>query len=313
MAKELGYESNASAVSLRLRKTRNLGIVLLTINNPHMLQILWGATRAAVHNDYDMLVFYSEMRPDVERLGIRELLRGQIDGLILIPTYSPNLKDELDMLSKRRRPVAITVNTYYPFAELDSITPSHDLGANDLVSHLLQLGHRSIALVKHATYKPLGQERLDAYHNGLQSAGIAYQEDLVVETGSTYQDGYEAGMVLLQRRPRPTAIVALTDVLALGVCRAVVASGLRIPEDISVAGFDNNDYTAFLNPPLTTVDVNAHEIGAQAVQLVLARIAQPDLPFQHRRIAHELVVRGSTGQVPSQLLHQSLNNPVSRS
>ena len=308
VAKELGYESNASAVSLRLKKTRNLGIVLLSVNNPHMLQILCGATQAAVQNDYNMLVFYSEMRPDVEKLGIRELLRGQIDGLILIPTYAPNLKDELDLLSKQRRPVAITTNNYYSFAELDSVTPGHDLGANELMTYLLQLGHRSIALVKHAAYKPLGQERLDAYQNGLQSAGIAIQADLIVETGSTDQDGYEAGMQLLERHPRPTAIVALTDVLALGVCRAIVASGLRIPEDISVAGFDNNDYTAYLNPPLTTVNVNALDIGAQAVQLVLERIARPERPFQHRRIAHQLIVRGSTGAAPRQFAQPNLEN-----
>jgi len=305
VSRELGYESNDSAVSLRLRRSCNLGIVLLTINNPHMLQILGGATQAAVQNDYNMLVFYSEMRPDVEKVGIRELLRGQIDGLILIPTYATDLQDELDMLSKQRRPVAITTNNYYPCAELDSVTPGHDLGANELMTHLLQLGHRTIALLRHFAHKPLGQERLDAYINGLQSAGIAYAEDLVIETGTTYQDGYAAGMYLLQRQPRPTAIVALTDVLALGVCHAVIASGLRIPEDVSVAGFDNNDYTAFLNPPLTTVDVNALEIGAQAVQLVLERIAHPDRPFQHRRIAHQLIVRGSTGPAPTQVLQES--------
>jgi len=303
-AQEVGYEPNAAALSLRLKKTHNVGITIPNINNPHMHEILCGAAQEAMQNGYNLLVFYSEMKPDIEKLGIRELLRGRIDGLILMPTYATDIQEEVEMLSSRRLPVVITTYSYLQFSDLDTIIPGHDLGAAELKQHLLGLGHRSIAFVKHLTRRPIGQERIDAYLKALQDAGILVHEDWIVETGETYQDGYETGLELFNRRSCPTAIVALNDVLAIGLSRAAIERGMRIPQDISIAGFDNNDYTAYTNPPLTTVNVNAREIGAQAVQLVLKRISNPERPFEHLHIPYEFVIRASTGPAPCEVLVQ---------
>jgi LacI family transcriptional regulator len=305
VAKELGYEPNASAVSLRLKKTHNIGITLPNLSNPHMQEILCGAAQEALEHDYNLLVFYTEMNSENEKASIRELLRGRIDGLVMLPSFANALQEEFSLLSERRNPVVIAGNYYSQFPELDSVTPGHDRGAALVMKHLLDLGHREIGLLFGVPRKPLGKERLDAYTSALREAEIPIEEGLTIETGTSYQDGYEAALRLLQRKSRPTAILAINDVLAVGALHAASDAGLCIPEDLSVAGFDNNDYTAFLNPPLTTVNVNAREIGAQSLRLVVRRIEEPERPFEHLRIPFELIVRASTGPVPTRSVRRA--------
>ncbi len=167
-----------------------------------------------------------------------------------------------------------------------------------MMEHLLDLGHRRIGFVFGVAGPPLGQERLLAYQQGLHDAGVMDDASLVEHCGVTLEDGYRAAQRLLDHSPRPTAILVINDLLAIGVVRAINERGLRIPDEISVAGFDDIAMTRYLSPPLTTVRVHAEEVGRTAMRLCFERMRDPERPLQSVCVPAELVRRGSTGAVP---------------
>jgi LacI family transcriptional regulator len=310
VAQELGYEPDAAAVSLRSHKTFNIGITIPDLHNPHMQEILYGASQEANTLDYRLLLLTTDMRPDFEKTCVRELLRRRIDALVMLPSYANVLVDEFNVLSQRRSPVVVAGNYYNQNGNLDTVTPGHDVGAEEMMQHLIDLGHRRIGFIMGVMRKPLANERLEAYYKILRQAGISDCERMVVESGITYEDGYWAADRLLASDPAPSALLCINDVLALGAMHAVCEHGLRIPIDISVAGFDNNGYSPFLNPSLTTLNVNAHEIGRECVRLVVQRIEDPERAFEHVRIPAQLMIRDSTGPASEAHVNQSMTSSV---
>ena len=300
VAKEIGYEPNASARSLRLNITCNIGITLPDLKNPHMQEILSGASMEVQLQGFNLMLVSTEMQPEYEKTSIRELLRSRIDGLILLPTFVNIFEEEFKLLANHKRPIVVAGNYYEQYQNLDAVVPGHDEGARIMMKHLIDLGHRRIGFINGVRRKPLGTERLNHYLHSLREAGIAPDEELVTESGVTYQDGYQAAQTLLDRQPRPTAILAMNDLLAVGAMHAIYERGLRIPLDVSVAGFDDSDYSAYLNPALTTLNVDARRIGRECVRLVVRRIENPDRPHEQIRIPYQLMVRGSTGKAPGQ-------------
>jgi LacI family transcriptional regulator len=141
----------------------------------------------------------------------------------------------------------------------------------------------------------LGNERLTSYQQTLTQAGITPDPQLVINCGITIEDGYQAALHMLDCRPKPTAILVINDLLAIGVLRAITDKGLKVPDDISVAGFDDIDMASFLTPALTTVRVFGDDIGKTAVSLILERLKDPNRPAQHIQLPAQLVLRASTG------------------
>jgi LacI family transcriptional regulator len=141
-------------------------------------------------------------------------------------------------------------------------------------------------------------DRLTAYRKAILDAGLPLNEELIEQCGPSQADGYQAAARLLDRTPRPTAILAVNDLLAISVLRLLADRGLRVPEDVSVAGFDDIDVASFLCPSLTTVRINAEEVGRTAARLIFERMANPEQPHQCICIPAELIQRGSTGPAP---------------
>ncbi len=164
--------------------------------------------------------------------------------------------------------------------------------------HLLTLGHKRIGFVNGVAVQRLSSDRMTAYRTALENAGLPFDEDLIEPCGTTIEAGYQAALRLLERTPRPTALLVINDLLAMGALRAAAVRGLRVPDDLSVAGFDDIEMAAYTTPPLTTTRVNAEEDGRTAGRLLLMRLQNPSLPAQHVRIPSRLVVRASTGRAP---------------
>lgn len=296
-AEQLGYEPDAAAQSLRLRASKTIGVLIPDLTNPHYWQIVRGAEQEAQSRGYDLLLTNTCLDQDRERSGVQALLRRRIDGLVLLLTFGDYLGDMLKMLARRRSPVVL-LGVESELYGLDSVNPDYSDGASQLMKHLLALGHRRIGLVCGVARPTLAQDRLDAYRQGLQMAGLPFDENLVIRCGSTMADGHRAAMQLLQCKPRPTAILAINDLLAFGVLRALAKSGLRVPADLSVAGFDDIDASAYTNPPLTTVQGHAEEMGRIALRLILERMSNAERPPQNIRIPAQLIERESTGPAP---------------
>jgi LacI family transcriptional regulator len=203
-------------------------------------------------------------------------------------TYHDKVEPEL--LALRSSQSALVLFGLPPNSSLDvdTVEPSHGQGAAETMAHLLGLGHRRVGLVLGVATSTLGVERLAAYETALRDAGLPVDPALIVHTGPRIEDGYAAALHLLDLRPRSTAIVVVNDYLAIGVLRACVVRGVCVPDDVSVAGFDDIDVAPYLTPGLTTVRVSAEEMGRRAFCLLLDRMERPASPPQHVRVPIEL-------------------------
>ncbi len=294
-AEQLGYQPHAPAQSLRAGATKTFGMLIPDMRNPHYWQIVSGLEEAARAQGYDLLLSNASLNPDRELESVRTLLRGRVDGLALMLTFPDRLTDEAVLLARRRSPVVMIGSG---IAGLDTVQADHAGGAVEMMAHLLALGHRHIGLVYGVAIPELARDRLIAYRQAIQDAGLPPNDNLIECCGPSLADGYQAAGRLLARSPQPTALLAVNDLLAIGVLRLLADRGLRIPQDVSVAGFDDIDVASYLCPSLTTVRVNAEEVGREAARLILGRMSDPERPRQFIRVPAELIQRGSTGPAP---------------
>jgi LacI family transcriptional regulator len=273
-------------------------MTIADLNNPHIWQIVRGADEEARASGYSLLLMITGQGLVRERDSLREVLRRRVDGLILIQNFHDQLADEYRTLAWRHSPAVLLGSYPTALPELDTVTPGHGDGAEQMMAHLLTLGHRRIGFVFGVPWKNLGGERLAVYQQMLTAAGVCPDDALVERTGPSIEDGYHAALRLLDCKPRPTAILVINDYLSIGVLHAASERGLRVPADLSVAGFDDIDIAPYLNPSLTTVGVQSEEVGRLALRLLLQRLHEPSQPAQHIHVPAQLIKRGSTGPCP---------------
>ncbi len=298
-ATDLGYVPNAAAQSLRLRESKTIGLLVPDTRNPYYWQLLQGAETEARACGYDILLVNTALDPEREREAVRAVLRRRVDGLLIILAFfQEHVNDEVRNAIGRHNAVVLIGDAATIDERLDSVRSDHAGGAVQMMAHLVGLGHRRIGFVFGVAGPPLGQERLIAYRDAMGRLGAAVPDELVECCGVTLEDGYQAARRLLDRPQPPTAILVITDLLAIGALRAVSERGLRIPEDISVAGFDDIVMARYTNPPLTTVRVHADRVGRTAMRLCFDRMRNPEYPTQSVYVPSELVLRGSTGPAP---------------
>jgi LacI family transcriptional regulator len=144
----------------------------------------------------------------------------------------------------------------------------------------------------------LAEDRLQPYQESLQTAGLPLDQELIATCGPTIEDGYQAALQLLQLPSRPTALIAINDLLALGALRAAADLGLHVPTDLSLVGYDDIPMAKYQVPRLTTVSKDAARSGREAVKLLLARLRDPDRPRQEIRVQPRFIIRESTGPAP---------------
>jgi LacI family transcriptional regulator len=291
----LGYQPDAMAQSLRSGWTSTIGLLIPDMDNPHYWHIAKGVEHVAQTEHYDLLLISSSLDLDRELHSIRALSRRRIDGLILIVSYFEEVRAEIQQ-SHQRRPVVL-LNTF--IEGFDHVLIQSESGIDDLMDHLLKLGHRHIGFVYGVPNPHVANLRLSIYRQKLAEAGIATDDRLVATCGTTVEDGYQAALRLLDSQPCPTALVVINDLLALGALRAAADRGLRVPADLSIASFDDINLAAYAIPRLTTVGINATTLGQMAARLLFQRLWQPALPPQQSAIATRLIVRDSTGPAPA--------------
>ncbi len=182
---------------------------------------------------------------------------------------------------------------------VDTVSADYRDATKEAVSYLISLGHRRIGLVYGIGGHELAMDRLQPFQDSLHSAGIPVEPDLIVECGPSIKDGYEAAIQLLKLDSRPTAIIAINDLLAIGTVRAAADLGFRVPTDLSVLSYDDVPMADFLVPRLTTVTKDAVNLGRKAFEILLARLQNPELPRQHAYCPVSLIIRESTGPAPS--------------
>ena len=292
---QLGYQPHAAARSLRSGRTDTIALLIPDGRNPHWWAIVRGVEAVAREHGCQLVLSISGQEAERERRSLRALAEQRFDGLILILTYPGRLADELDALRLQGSPI-VTFGHELPGKDL--VTQDYGPGTCELMDHLMKLGHTRIGFIHGVARAGLGADRLFAYRRALRAAGLPYEKALIAQCGPDPDDGACAARRLLDLSPRPTAILGVNDLMAMGALQAAYERGLAVPADLSVAGFDDMDFAEHLTPPLTTVRAHGEEIGRQAAALLFARLADPDRPPQRVAIPTELVIRNSTGVGP---------------
>ena len=291
---ELGYTPDARAQSLRWGSTNVIGVIIPVIENPFFWQMLTGISDALREASYSLHLFHNPHDSQQGTYTVRELARQRVDGFILLAA----VKYMLPMLSEHLRNsgqpiVEITASE----AEFDHVVHSYSSGTRALLAHLLELGHRRIGFIYGVTEEAQGLDRLLTYRQVLEEAGLSENKRFEAHCSDQLEDAYRTAYALLNQPDRPTALLVINDMLALAVMRAANDLGLTIPDDLSVAGFDDISFSSYTSPRLTTVSGKAEQSGRDAVHLLLRRLAEPELPQQVTSAEGQLIVRESTGPI----------------
>lgn len=291
-ARSLGYVPNMLARGLVNRATGTVGLIIPDITNPFFPAVTRGVEDAASQAGYTVFLCNTDNDPAREEVDVLKLRERCVDGIIFVGSQSR--RERLARLVQDGIPVVVT-DRAVPDLDADSVLVDNKLGAQNAVSHLIDLGHTRIAHAAGHRETPTGQGRYQGYCEALAGAGLPVDEHLVFWGEFTVESGIQAGQVLLGRSPRPTAIFAANDLLALGVIRAAQEAGLAVPEDLSVVGFDDIPMAALVSPPLTTVRQPAYEMGRLAMSMVLDRLTgQVTGGGRHHLLQPALILRGST-------------------
>ncbi len=292
---ELDYEPDSRAQSLRSGDTKTIGVLIPLYENPHFWRILRGISSEAEAAGYSVLLSHSTLTPEQEQHSVRELAQQRVDGLILLTSFKLLPAAVLNQLNKSSRPV---VEMTSGESEFDYVLDSYAEGTRALMTHLVELGHRRIGFVYGVQAEAQGYDRLLTYRQFLQEAGLPLDESLVQRCGQFLENGYQAAHDLLSQPNRPTALLVINDLLGMAVIRAAADLRLRIPDDVSVASFDDIPFAVYTVPRLTTVSCEPEQGGREAVQLLLRRLNEPDRPREGIKNPWRLIMRESTGPAP---------------
>jgi LacI family transcriptional regulator len=290
----LGYEPNHAAQSLVTRRTKTLGYLVYDITNPFYGQLVRGIEDAAFARGYDLIGGNSDSAPEKEIMYLRTFNRKRVDGILATVSRS---SDEMRGIWEKASCPVVFLDQFFDGEECSYVTVNNREAARGVVGHLLDLGHRHIAIVTPTL--PMGasiRDRVQGYHEALAERGVPFDASLsTVCDRETEEGGYRATRELFGRSRLQTALFCFNDAIAIGAMRAIFEMGLDIPRDISVAGFDDVPVTSMLRVPLTTVAQPIHRMGEAAVELITERIREgASFPHRHIVLDTKLVIREST-------------------
>lgn len=269
VAQELGYVQNATAVALRTKKTRTLGVVIADNRNPFYAEVLNGIEEAAREKNYHIILANTQRDYQKEEEAINLLLAKRVDGLLITPVQDRN--DDIKNLIEANIPFVI-VGRDFKNIEVDAVYNDEVKGGFLATKYLIKKGHKRIALINGFLHKSPARGRLEGYKKALKEYGIPFDDSLVSVGDIDVKDGYERTKQLLEKGLNFTAIFAYNDMMAFGAMRAIKEKGLRIPEDIGLVGYDDIPFSSLISPSLTTIRLKKQELGVESLKLLLSRI-----------------------------------------
>ncbi len=287
----LGYRPNQLSRGLRLNRTSLIGVVIPDITNPFFPAVVRGIEDVAYKNSFRLVLCNADNDSAKEAAYLNDLRSFLPAGIVVFPSLdsivSPNSSS----------PPIVCVDSRPKGWKGDSVTVANIVGGRQAARHLLEMGHRQFGVVSVSNNLTVFKDRLKGFLSCTKEAGIHVEPAYVQEAFFDRASGYAAGQRLLKLTPRPTAIFAASDMMAIGVLAAVRDAGLRCPEDVSVVSFDGLDLSEMTFPALTSIVQPSYELGAVAAQLLLDRIQGLDTPAQHIVLETKLALRDSVARL----------------
>ena len=288
----LNYRPSRAARTLRGLTSKAVGVVIPDLENPFFTAVVRGIELVLQTAGYTLLLANSDEDVVRERTILEALRAEGVAGIIFVPINSA--RDAYrDVLAPPLYTVAVdrSPSNLRP----DLVTVDNVEGTRIGVAHLLDLGHRDVALLGGPSRHSTAKERERGYEQALREAGLPIRPELVYYGDFREGGGYDGMKALMALPSRPTAVFVANNLMTLGAFRALHEAGIRIPEEVAIVGFDDMPWATSLNPPLTAASQPSQEIGSSAADLLLDRIARPDRAIRHLILETKLVVRASCG------------------
>ena len=293
--KRLDYSPDLIAGSLRKRKTNTIGLIIPENNNPFFAELAMEVENIGFLSGYSVIICYTAYNSQKELDYLNVLRSKKVDGLIIVPSKNDPL--HINQLASKFIPIVV-INRFLKNIKTDMVLLDGYKGMFDMTKYLIGLGHRRIAYIDRPHELPHSIDRLKGYKDALEECRINFDENLFVRTTFGIKGGISAVKELLMKNPLPTAVMAFNDLLAIGSIREFNKRKIKIPEDISLTGFDDIFFSGFTYPSLTTVHFPRKKMAQTAFSLLQERInSKTNSNIKKIILEPRLVIRESTSQV----------------
>lgn len=291
--KELDYRPNSIARSMVTKKTKTIGLIIPDIRNPFFPELVRGVEDLASQSEYSIFLCNTDGDITRETEYIRLMKEKNVDGIIYACTYGTLSKPFAEIIQMNTTPVVL-IDRGLGDKKFSGVFIDNENAGYIATKHLLELSHSNIGCITGPSHIQNSQDRLRGYLKALTEAELPIDEQVIVSGEYQMEGGYQAAKTLLAGK-QVTAIFAFNDLMAFGVYQAAAEMGIKIPDELSVVGFDNLKFNELLHPKLTTIDQPVYEIGAQAIRMLLKRIvAGKKARNKTVYLEPRLIVRGSS-------------------
>ncbi|HRR90894.1 MAG TPA: LacI family DNA-binding transcriptional regulator [bacterium] len=290
IARKLNYRPNYRGQILTTQNTKNIGLLITDITNPFFPELVMGAEEYASKSGYTVLLGNTSESEEKETNYLDFFSRGPVDGIIISASRVSN--EHIIMLAEEGLPIVV-INRILEHPKISYVSTDMEKGGYLATMHLLRLGHSKIAFINGPKHSEVSQRRLEGYKKALKEVGVDYNPDLISFNVPVSESGYKEAIKLLCTGEAPTAIFTYNDVMAFGVIKAAKELGIKIPEELSVVGFDDIFFSSFTDPPLTTIKQFKEELGRMAVEL-LFKLMEGER--ESLLIEPELIIRNTTSR-----------------
>ena len=294
-AREVGYLPQPMGRNVKRNESRTILVIVPDICDPFFSEIIRGIEVTAANHGYLVLIGDCAHQNQQEKTFIDLIITKQIDGMLLLGSRLPF---DASIEEQRNLPPMVMANEFAPELELPTVHIDNLPAAFDAVNYLYEQGHKRIGCIAGPEEMPLCHYRLQGYVQALRRCGIMVDPQYIARGDFTFEAGSRAMQQLLDLPQPPTAVFCHSDVMALGALSQAKRQGLKVPEDLSIIGFDNIDLTQFCDPPLTTIAQPRYEIGREAMLLLLDQMQGQHVGSGSRLMDCELIIRGSTRALP---------------
>jgi LacI family transcriptional regulator len=291
---QLHYVPNTLARSLRSHQTNTIALIVSDLTNPFWTTVARGVEDTAAENDFRTILCNTDENPVKETNYLNLLVERRVDGVIIAPATRE--KKRLALLKQLQVPCVLIDRRVEGF-KADRVYGDSRTGARLLIDHLIGLGHRRIALINGPTTISSAQDRADGYRESLETHGLVMEESLIFQGEFKQESGYRLVKQALTCEPRPTAVFAANNFIAIGAWQALQEAGLRVPEDMALVCIDDVPYLSAIDPFLTVAAQPAYEMGESAARLLVERLTTNQAgKMREVVLTPQLIIRRSCGQ-----------------
>jgi LacI family transcriptional regulator len=290
--KELNYEPNAIARSLKIKSTSTIGVIVPDITSAFFPEVVRGIEDAANIYQYNIILCNTDLNHEKEKAALGMLSEKKVDGILFISNTV--CEDTAEKFVHMNIPVVLIATSHDAGNGLPSVTIDNKKAAYDAVDYLCKLGHKKIYMLAGEFNDPnAGIPRISGYKKALEDNGIPFSDSMIYEGKYDYKSGYANMVKILQLDEIPTAVFIASDIMAIGASKAILERGLRIPEDISIIGFDGIEAAEFFYPSISTICQPRYDMGAVAMSLLLKLMNKTQVQDKNLELEHKLVERQS--------------------